>query len=108
MTRLYKSRPNLSVPNQWSAEGLRRRCDGSIEIGSTVASQGAAIEASTMASSSAPPIATVGWRRTNAPKPARAGGATGRATVANAVVMSYCVAVALILDQYLIRGSSTV
>ncbi len=76
MTRLYRSRPNRSVPNQWSADGLRRRCDGLIEIGSTVASQGAAIEARTMASSSALPIATVGWRRTKAAEPVRAGGAT--------------------------------
>src|SRR5260221_4140213 len=98
MTRLYKSRPNRSVPNQLSAEGLRSRCDGSIEIGSTVPSHGAAIDARTIASSSAPPIATVGWRRTNALTPVRAGGATDTAAVV----------IAEVTRQYLMRGSRTV
>src|SRR6266498_4754348 len=98
MTRLYKSRPNRSVPNQLSADGLRNRCDGSIEIGSTVASQGAAIDATTMASSSTPPIATVGCRRIKATRAVRAGGATAIATVAIAEVTA----------QYRMRGSSTV
>src|SRR5947207_7498604 len=98
MTRLYKSRPNRSVPNQLAADGSRRRWDGSIEIGSTVASHGAAIDASTIANSSAPPIATVGWRRRNAATPLRPGGATESLGVASAVAT----------NQYRIRGSSTV
>src|SRR6476619_6423643 len=88
MTRLYTSRPKRSVPNQFSTLGSRSRCDGSITIGSTVPSQGAAIDATMTAMSSAPPIATVGCRRTNAPKPPRAGVAKDASAVAVAVVIA--------------------
>jgi hypothetical protein len=63
-----------------------------------VASQGAAIDASTIAKSSAPPIATVGWRRRNAATRPRADGGMG----------AFAVAIAVATNQYRIRGSSTV
>src|SRR6476469_9896314 len=53
----------MSVPNQYSAEGSRVRRDVLSVVGSTVHRYGASTAINTIRISSAPPIATVGWRR---------------------------------------------
>ncbi len=63
-TREYTSRPSMSVPNQYSADGSRVRFAGASAVGSTVPSQGARMAIRIMTSSSAPPTTMVGWRWT--------------------------------------------
>ena len=54
-----------------SAEGSRVRRAGASAVGSTVPRQGANTAISSISSSSAPPTAIVGWRRTKPTKPRR-------------------------------------
>jgi hypothetical protein len=61
---------------------------GLIEIGSTVPSHGAAIETMMIRSSSAPPTATVGWRRANATNLPRAVGLSTTAMAVAAAVIA--------------------
>src|SRR4051812_38203106 len=58
------SRPSMSVPNQYAADGSRvRRCVASV-VGSTVHRYGASNAISSMSATSAPPTAIAGCRRT--------------------------------------------
>ena len=58
------SRPSMSVPNQYAADGSRvRRCVASV-VGSTVHRYGASNAISSMSATSAPPMAIAGCRRT--------------------------------------------
>src|SRR6185295_12916394 len=63
----------MSVPNQNSADGCRRRSTGATACGSTVPSQGASTAIRTMVSSTIPPAIAVGWRRNASLKRARVG-----------------------------------
>src|SRR5438552_8602515 len=59
------SRPSMSVPNQYNAEGSRVRREVLSVVGSTVQRYGASTAISTITISNAAPIAIVGWRRRN-------------------------------------------
>src|SRR6185437_5925053 len=63
MTRLYTSRPSMSVPNQYAADGGRRRLIGETASGSIVASHGARSATTIMPARIAPPTSAIGWRR---------------------------------------------
>ena len=61
-TREYRSRPSMSVPNQYCSLGKRVRLAGASAVGSTVPSQGAKMAMLMMIATSNPPTAMVGWR----------------------------------------------
>src|SRR6185295_7377020 len=63
MTRLYTSRPSMSVPNQCSLEGGLRRWAGESTCGSTVPSHGASNAIKSMSASTIPPRMAVGCLR---------------------------------------------
>src|SRR5471030_2874584 len=88
MTRLYTSRPSMSVPNHESAEGGFRRNDGSVACGSALASQGARNAIRIMRISTTPPAMAVGCRRRASLKRSQVGEAeagAGSAIVAMSV-----------------------
>ena len=64
-TRLNRSRPTSSVPNQWDSEGACRRAVRSIALGSCGTSHGEKIIRNSMINIMAPPISVSGLLRTS-------------------------------------------
>src|SRR6185295_9090690 len=87
ITRLYTSRPSMSVPNQCPLDGCVSRWIGESACGSEVASQGASSAIRTIATSTAAPAIAVGCRRKASRKRCHVGDMERGAAIA-AVFMS--------------------
>src|SRR5260221_11600891 len=83
----------MSVQNQNAADGWRVRRVGASAVGSTVPRKGAKAAISTIASTSAPPMAIAGWRRMKPMMPPRSltggsrSGSSGAAEISSGAVV---------------------